>query len=156
MSLIKPNIEGLRIHPLEKKEGDSSVVYKITTLAYPFHKNFQEIYCSHLRPYKIRGWYKNDNAAQNLMVMRGAIKFVVYDSRHSSTTKGNCLEVILNSSAFCCLHLPEALWYSFGDTTGEEAYIINCLPLAYEAIKKESLPIHSNLIPYSWGKSHAP
>lgn len=150
--MIEYNIEGLKVSALEKKEGEFSAIYKISKLGYPNHENFQEIYCSCLYANSIRGWYRHLNASQNFSVIKGVVNFFVYDSRDNSTTKGNIVEVSLSRDNFFTLHLPSGLWYSFGEMNGDEAYIINCLPLVYEFIKSESLPIGSSLIPYAWKK----
>jgi dTDP-4-dehydrorhamnose 3,5-epimerase len=146
------NIEGLKVSSLEKKEGKFSTIYKISKLSYAHHDNFQEIYCSCLYANNVRGWYKSLNTSQNFSVVKGVVNFVVYDSRDSSETKNNVFEVSLSKDNFCSLHLPSNLWYSFGEMNGDEAYIINCLPLVYDSIRSESLSIDSNLIPYLWKK----
>jgi dTDP-4-dehydrorhamnose 3,5-epimerase len=147
------NIEGFKISGLEKKESEFSSIYKISKLGYPEHTHFQEIYCSHLYSNKVRGWYKHENSTQNVSVIKGLINFVIYDARESSSTKGSLVEVLLGKDNLYRIHLPENIWYSFGEMNGEEAYIINCLPLVYDSLKSESLPIDSNLIPFVWNKN---
>jgi dTDP-4-dehydrorhamnose 3,5-epimerase len=148
--LIHNNIQGVEIYPIEKIEGEASFIYKISKLGFPNHKNFQEIYCSCLYGNKIRGWYKHENVEQNFSVIKGSVNFVIYDPRHESLTKGRIEKIILDKENFASLHLPVGVWYSFRKVGGEEAYIINCLPLVYEELNSESLPINSNHIPYIW------
>ena len=144
------NIEGLKVTELEKKEGEFSSIYKISKLGYPIHENFEEIYCSHLYANVVRGWYKHTVGKQNMTVIKGSVNFVIYDDRQGSITRGNVVEININPENFTSLHIPAELWYAFGSQNSEDAYIINCLPLSYEEMSSEFLPIDSVLIPYAW------
>jgi dTDP-4-dehydrorhamnose 3,5-epimerase len=75
---------------------------------------FGEAYFSEIECGQVKGWKRHNRMTLNIVVPVGAIKFVIYDDRESSSTKGSFQEVILSvKDNYQRLTVPAGLWMAF-------------------------------------------
>ena len=113
---------------LEKKRvidlDDGSILHILDSSEYVF-ENFGESYFSTIKPGKIKGWKKHREMTINLVVIVGEIKFVIYDDREKSNTKGKFMDFTLSRNNYERLTLRPGLWFAFQCMSKQEAILLN-------------------------------
>mgnify|MGYP000299710824 FL=1 len=89
-------MEGVTVHPLKHivvPKGDIYHALKSTDEGYV---GFGEAYFSQIEHGAAKGWKRHNCMTLNLVVPVGAVKFVIYDDREGSPTRGQFEEIILS------------------------------------------------------------
>ena len=74
---------------------------------------FGEAYFSIATHGAIKAWKRHTRMTLNLIVPVGIIRFVVFDDRQYSSTKGQFQEVTLSKHNYCRLTVPPMVWLGF-------------------------------------------
>src|SRR3546814_2698086 len=81
----------------------------------------------------IKGWQIHKEVVLNYSVPHGNIKFVLYDDREGSPTKGQIQEVFLGPDNYCLVTVPPLVWNGFKGIGHEMALVANCSSIAHRA-----------------------
>jgi dTDP-4-dehydrorhamnose 3,5-epimerase len=130
---IITNKQGSIFHGLKKSDSD--------------FKRFGEAYFSTVEKNFIKGWNKHKKMTVNLLVCFGKVKFVVYDDRDDSKSKGSFFSCILSPTSYMRLKISEGLWFAFKGIS-DYNMILNIASLEHNPKELERLPIQS--IKYNW------
>lgn len=148
---LNSGIQGLELSPLNRIYDERGAVFHYLRADSPNFKNFGEAYFSIINPSIVKGWKLHTKIYQNFCVPYGAVKFVVFDNRQDSPTKGTIKEIILdNQSNYFLLSMPCGLWYSFKCISTEYSILSNIIDLPHMMEESMSLPLITNQIPYEW------
>lgn len=151
-----PTIEGVALTPLKIIPTRGGPVLHMLRADSPRFTGFGEVYFSEVEPGEIKGWKRHLRMRQNFAVPRGQIRFVLYDDRPDSPTRGMVQECALGRpDNYCLLSLPPLLWYSFACTGAEPGLIANVTDLMHDPEESEVIPFESELarkIPYKWAE----
>ena len=144
-------IDGVEIRDLSKIENEKGGILHIIKSTDPYFTNFGECYISEVNPGKIKAWKKNSIQTQNLTVVQGNVKFVVYDDKDKSKTKNqlNVFEINKDTN-YQLLTIPPNIWYGFCCLGKLKSLIINCSDHPHNSKNTTSLDIKNNLIPFEW------
>ena len=112
---------------------------------------FGECYISEVNPGKIKAWKKNSVQTQNLTVVQGNIKFVIFDDRKNSITKNqiNMFEINRDQN-YKLLTIPPNIWYGFSCLGNIRSLIVNCSDHPHNPKNIASLDIKNDVIPFNW------
>ncbi len=144
-------IDGLLITPLKQFHDERGAVFHYLRSDSSNFKKFGEAYFSIVKPSVVKGWKIHSQIHQNFCVPQGEIKFVVFDDRENSPSKGVIQEVILdNHKNYKLLSMPHGLWYSFKCISPESAIISNIIDLPHTPEESRVLPLITKEIPYVW------
>lgn len=144
-------IDGLLITPLKQFKDERGAVFHYLRSDSPNFKKFGEAYFSIVNPSVVKGWKIHTKIHQNFCVPHGAIKFVVFDGRENSPSRGIIQEVILdNDKNYSLLSMPCGLWYSFKCMSLESSLISNIIDSPHTPEESRVLPLNTNEIPYVW------
>ena len=114
-------------------------------------KTFGESYFSIVNPSTIKGWKIHTKIYQNFCVPHGAVKFVIFDNRKNSPSKGVIQEVVLDNQVnYFLLSMPPGLWYSFKCISKEASIISNIIDMPHTPDESKSIPLINKEIPYEW------
>lgn len=150
MDKIKTRIDGLEIYPLKKIETDKGKLFHVLRNDNEFFEKFGEAYVSMTNPSVIKGWKYHKLIRQNFTVPVGAVKFVFFDDRKESTTKGNLEEIIIGENQYNLIKVPEEIWYSFQTISNGPSYIFNCTTLPHVPDESMTKDLNTMDIPYKW------
>lgn len=145
------NIDGVDVRNLTKIENEKGNILHIIKSTDTYFSNFGECYVSEVNPGKVKAWKKNSLQTQNLAVIEGSIKFVIYDDRNDSKTKNqlNIFEIDKNIN-YKLLTIPPNVWYGFSCIGNIKSTIVNCSNYPHNPKNVTSLDIDNNLIPFNW------
>ena len=139
-------IQDLKVIPDER----GSVLHMLRSDS-SLYKNFGEIYFSEINPKTIKAWKLHKNLTQNIAVIMGKVRLVVYDNRPSSKTLGEVVEYETGRhNNYCLIQIPPMLWYGFQSLDNQKALIANCTDQPHDPLESQSIPIDSDKIPFQW------
>jgi dTDP-4-dehydrorhamnose 3,5-epimerase len=115
---------------------------------------FGEIYFSCVYPEAIKGWHIHKKMTLNYAVPQGAIKFVLYDDRSESPTKGEVQEFFLGPENYYLVTVPPMIWTGFKGIGTATAIVANCASIAHDPDEIDRRDPFDPYIPYDWSIQH--
>jgi len=150
---ISENIDGVKVTSLKQIRDERGAVFHFLRSDSKTYKGFGESYFSIVNESVVKGWKYHKEISQNFCVPYGAIKFVIYDNRANSKTKGNIQEITLDDSEnYSLIAMPPDLWYSFKCLSNNFAILSNIIDIPHSINESISLPLNSTEIPYVWSE----
>ena len=144
-------IAGVFIQNLKVIPDERGAVMHMLRSDSSLYKNFGEIYFSEINPKTIKAWKLHKSLTQNIAVIMGKVRLVVYDNRPSSKTLGEVVEYeIARHNNYCLIQIPPMLWYGFQSLDNQKALIANCTDQPHDPLESQSIPIDSDKIPFQW------
>lgn len=147
-------IEGVRITPLKQILDERGKVMHMMRCDAEGFQGFGEIYFSCVHPGAIKGWHIHKEMVLNYAVPHGNIKFVLYDNRPESQTRGELQEIFLGPDNYCLVTVPPMVWNGFKGIGHEMAIVANCASIPHRADEIDRLDPFDPSIPYDWAIKH--
>ena len=147
-------IDGVIVTPLCQILDERGKVMHMLRADAPHFKGFGEIYFSCVYPGAIKGWHIHKRMTLNYAVPHGHIKFVLYDERAASPTRGQLQELVLGPDNYCLVTVPPMVWNGFKGIGGEMAIVANCATIPHDPEEIERRDPFDASIPYSWEIRH--
>jgi dTDP-4-dehydrorhamnose 3,5-epimerase len=144
------NIEGVIITQMNRICDDRGRIMHIMKNSDSNYNQFGEVYCSTVYPGIVKGWHIHDKMTLNYVVIKGMIKFVLYDQRKDSKTYKQLQEICFGENNYVRVTVPPGVWNGFMGIGTEEALVINFTDIAHDPLEIHRLDPHENDIPYSW------
>lgn len=147
-------IDGVQITPLRQIVDERGKIMHMLRCDSPEFVSFGEIYFSTVNPGAIKGWHIHKEMILNYSVPHGSIKFVLYDSRADSPTKGEVQEVFLGPDNYNLVTVPPMVWNGFKGLGTYSAIVANCSSIPHSVDEIDRLDPFDPSIPYSWEIKH--
>ena len=90
----------------------------------------------------------------NYAVVHGILKFVLYDDREGSPTRGEVQQVFMGEQNYCLVTVPPMVWNGFKGYGDSMAIVANCPTHPHDPDEIERLDPFTPTIPYSWAIRH--
>ena len=116
------------------------------------YEKFGQVYMTTAYPGVVKGWHYHKKQSDNMAVVRGMMKIVLYDSRKESATFGEINEIFAGIHNPVLVHIPAFVYHGFKCISGDEAIVVNTPTETYNYSEPDEfrLPAHGSDIPYSW------
>jgi len=147
-------IEGVKVTPLRQIPDERGKIMHMLRSDAPGFAGFGEIYFSCVYPGAIKGWHIHKRMTLNYAVPVGNVKFVLYDDRAGSTTRGEVQELFLGADTYNLVTVPPMVWNGFKGIGTEMAIVANCASLAHDPDEIGRLDPFDPKIPYTWEIKH--
>ncbi len=147
-------INGVMIKKLKVIADERGRLMEILRADDEMFESFGQVYMTTAYPGVVKGWHYHKRQSDNMAVVRGMMKIVLYDSREGSSTHGEVNEFIAGIHNPILVHIPPLVFHGFKCISGEEALVIN-VPTdvyRYDDPDEYRVPPHENDIPYDWGR----
>lgn len=144
-------IHDVIITPLRQIIDERGKVMHMLRRDAEFFQDFGEIYFSCVYPGAIKGWHLHKSITLNYAVPHGHIKFVLYDDRVESPSRGEIQEIFLGPDNYCLVTVPPHIWSGFKGIGTEMAIVANCATLPHDPEEIDRLDPFDPSIPYNWG-----
>lgn len=142
-------MEGVTLHPLRHivvPKGDIYHALKATDEGYD---GFGEAYFSQIAHGQAKGWKRHNRMVLNLVVPVGAVKFVVFDDREESSTRGQFFEVVLSPERnYQRLTVAPGLWMAFYGVGEGISMLMDIIPQPHDPEEADRKDLAE--IPYSF------
>jgi dTDP-4-dehydrorhamnose 3,5-epimerase len=115
---------------------------------------FGQVYMTTAYPGVVKGWHYHKKQHDNMVVVTGMMKIVLYDNREGSQTKGEINEFFAGKHNPVRITIPPGVCHGFKCISDEEAIVINTVtePYDYENPDEFRIDPHDNDIPYEWDR----
>jgi dTDP-4-dehydrorhamnose 3,5-epimerase len=117
-------------------------------------REFGEVYFSVAYPGVIKGWHIHKRMTLNYAVPSGHIKFVLYDDRQQSPTRGLIQELFLGPDNYCLVTVPPLVWNGFKCVGTESSIVANCSTIPHDPHEADKRDPFDGSIPYDWALKH--
>ena len=147
-------IDGVIATPLKQiLDERGKVMHMLRSDDAHFH-GFGEIYFSCIYPDAVKAWHMHTRLTLNYAVPHGQIKFVLYDDRPNSPTRGNVQEFFLGPDNYLLVTVPPHVWNGFKGLGTDMAIVANCASLPHDRTEINRRDPLDPAIPYNWKIKH--
>ena len=147
-------IDGVKVTPLRQILDERGKIMHMLRCDVEGFQGFGEIYFSCVYPGAIKGWHIHKRMTLNYAVPHGNIKFVLYDNRSDSPTRGEVQEIFLGPDNYCLVTVPPMIWNGFKGIGAETAIVANCASIPHDPEEIDRLDPLDPSIPYDWEIKH--
>jgi dTDP-4-dehydrorhamnose 3,5-epimerase len=115
---------------------------------------FGQAYMTTAYPGAVKGWHYHKIQRDNMVVVSGMMKIVLYDMRADSPTRGELLEIFAGTFNPVRVSIPPGVCHGFKCISTDEAIVINIPTELYRYDDPDEFRIdpHSKEIPYDWNR----
>ena len=147
-------ISGVVVTPLRQFCDERGKVMKMISREDSVFREFGEVYFSVAYPGVIKGWHIHKRMTLNYAVPSGHIKFVLYDDRQESPTRGLIQELFLGPNNYCLVTVPPLVWNGFKCVGTESSIVANCSTIPHDPHEADKRDPFDGSIPYDWALKH--
>ena len=123
------SMDGVSLYPLKRISNPKGDIFHALKCTDEGFCGFGESYFTQIHSGEIKGWKRHNRITLNLVVAFGKIKFVVYDDREGSPTKGTFFEVTLSpEDNYQRLTVAPGLWMSFCGVDKDTSVLMDIIP----------------------------
>lgn len=143
-------LDGVTVIPLRQIPDERGKLMHMLRSDSELFQSFGEIYFSTIHPGAVKGWHFHKRMILNYAVPHGNIKFVLYDDRDGSPTRGEVQEIFLGPDNYCLVTVPPMIWNGFKGVGTETAIVANCASMPHDPNEIDRLDPFDPTIPYDW------
>jgi len=147
-------IDGVVLTPLRQIFDERGKVMHMLREDSPVFSRFGEIYFSCTHPGAVKAWHLHKEMTLNYAVIYGEIKFVLYDDREKSPTRGEVQELFISPENYQLVTVPPLIWNGFKGVGNKTAIVANCATMPHSTNEIERRPASDRGIPYDWALKH--
>ncbi len=147
-------VEGVKINQLRQILDERGKVMHMLRNDDVCFDRFGEIYFSCIYPGTIKAWHLHKEMTLNYAVPFGNIKFVLYDDRPGSQTRGERQEIFLGPDNYCLVTVPPLVWNGFKGLGNAMTIVANCATLPHDPSEIERRDPFDPYFSYDWEIKH--
>ena len=144
-------IDGIKITPLKQIFDERGKVMHMLKNDSDVFNKFGEIYFSSSYPGVVKAWHKHKEMTLNYAVIFGEIKFVLFDDRPKSPTKGKIQELFISPENYVLVTVPPLIWNGFKCIGTSRSIVANCADVPHKSNEIDRKHPTDKSIPYDWG-----
>lgn len=147
-------IDGVILTPLRQIFDERGKVMHMLREDSPAFSRFGEIYFSYTHPAVVKAWHLHKAMTLNYAVIYGEIKFVLYDDRPESPTRGEIQEFFISPENYILITVPPMIWNGFKSVGTTASIVANCSTLPHVPNELQRRSPSDPDIPYDWALEH--
>lgn len=145
-------IDGVVVRPLRQIHDERGKIMKMLSRDDEAFSAFGEIYFSTVDPGAVKGWHVHDRMTLNYACVSGMIKFVLFDDREGSPTRGELQEIFIGPENYVLVTVPPKVWNGFKGVSAEPAIVANCTDEPHDPEEIHRAEPHGGPIGYDWAR----
>jgi dTDP-4-dehydrorhamnose 3,5-epimerase len=147
-------IDGVTVKKLKIIPDERGRLMEILRADDGFFEKFGQVYMTTAYPGVVKAWHYHKIQADNMAVVRGMMKIVLYDGRKKSKTFSEINEIFAGVHNPVLVHIPAWVFHGFKCISEEEAIVINTPTEVYNYKEPDEyrLPANGVKIKYDWGR----
>lgn len=145
-------IDGVKVKKLKVISDERGRLMEMVRSDEEDFVKFGQVYMTTAYPGVVKGWHYHKNQHDNMVVVKGMMKIVLYDNRDDSPTHGEINEFFAGLHNPIRITIPPGVCHGFKCISSEEAVVINTVtePYDYDDPDEHRFPPHGDDIPYEW------
>ncbi|HAR98893.1 MAG TPA: dTDP-4-dehydrorhamnose 3,5-epimerase [Syntrophus sp. (in: bacteria)] len=147
-------IEGVHVKQLKVIADERGRLMEILRADDAFFEGFGQVYMTTAYPGVVKGWHYHKKQSDNMAVVRGMMKIVLYDGRGDSPTRGEINAFFAGEHNPILIHIPPYVHHGFKCISPDEAIVVNTPTEVYRYEEPDEFRVdpHVNDIPYDWDR----
>jgi len=141
-------LEGVTSNPLKIIQHPKGNIMHALKQSDPGFHGFGEAYFSTVINGEVKGWKMHHNMILNLVVPVGEIRFVLFDERPNSKSKGKFWQTIIGAREYQRLTVPPLIWMAFQGVGNDLNLLLNIASIQHDPQEAESRAIED--IDFNW------
>jgi len=152
---IKPNIHGVKVIPLKQFHDERGKVMHMLKNTDPHFKECAEIVFTVAFLGVVKAWHKRPTTTCSMVVIFGKVKWVLYDDRENSPTKGELMELFLGEGDnYHLLQVPPGITSGYKTIGMTQSIVAMSADETHKDEIKTNIDPFENDIPYNWELKH--
>ena len=149
-------IEGVRVKELICRPDERGRLWEILRADDEIFERFGQVYVTTAYPGVVKAWHAHRHQNDFFTVIEGMAKFVLYDMRTDSATRGQLAEFFLGRDNLKLITIPAGVYHGFKCIGDREVVALNCPTQPYNHAEPDELrlPPGTDQIPYDWSLKH--
>jgi dTDP-4-dehydrorhamnose 3,5-epimerase len=145
-------IDGVRVRTLRVIPDERGRLMEILRSDDEIFRHFGQVYMTTTYPAVVKAWHYHKIQTDNVAVVKGMLKLVLYDPREGSRTKGEVNEFFVGEHNPLLVQIPPEVYHGWMCISEQEAIAVNIPTEAYNREEPDEyrIPPHENDIPYEW------
>jgi dTDP-4-dehydrorhamnose 3,5-epimerase len=119
-------IEGVHVVALKLVRNERGRLMEVQRRDDPHFLGFGQAYITSTLPGVVKAWYRHARQIDQIALIKGTLRLVLFDSRENSATREVLFEITIDEAAPALVQIPSGIWHGF------------------QAIKDEALLLHLN------------
>ncbi len=147
-------IEGVKVRRLKVIPDERGRLMEMVRSDDEDFTRFGQVYMTTAYPGVVKGWHYHGKQYDNMVVVHGMMKIVLYDRRPESKTHGEVMELFAGGYNPLRITIPPGVCHGFKCISAEEAMVVNTVsePYNYDDPDEFRVHPHDNDIPYDWNR----
>jgi dTDP-4-dehydrorhamnose 3,5-epimerase len=147
-------IDGVKVKKLKVIPDERGRLMEILRVDDEMFEKFGQVYMTTAYAGVVKGWHYHKKQSDNMAVVKGMMKIVLYDGRKDSPTFGEVNEFFAGDHNPVLIHIPPYVFHGFKCVSAEDAMVINTPTEVYRYAEPDEFRIHphDNDIPYDWNR----
>ena len=147
-------IDGVKVKKLRVIPDERGKLMEILRADDEVYEKFGQVYMTTAYPGVVKAWHLHKIQDDNMAVVRGMMKIVLYDGRDGSPTKGQVMEFFAGEENPILIHIPKGVMHDFKCISEYEAIVVNTPTELYNYKQPDEYRVgpHENDIPYDWSR----
>lgn len=147
-------INGVMVKKLKVVPDERGHLMEILRADDEMFTGFGQVYMTTAYPGVVKGWHYHKIQSDNMAVVRGMMKIVLYDGRGDSPSFGEVNEFFAGIHNPILIHIPPFVYHGFKCISQEEAIVVNTPTEMYRYAEPDEFRVHPREcdIPYDWGR----
>ena len=147
-------IDGVKVKELRVIPDERGRLIEILRKDDEIFQQFGQVYMTTTYPNVVKAWHYHKIQTDNVTVVRGMLKLVLYDSRDGSPTKGEINEFFIGEHNPLLVQIPKEVYHGWMCISEAEAIVINIPTKVYNRDEPDEYRLHphENDIPYEWAR----
>jgi dTDP-4-dehydrorhamnose 3,5-epimerase len=148
----RASLEGVRIVLLKRVTNERGYLTEVQRSEDAIHPGFGQAYVTATRPGIIKAWYRHRTQVDQIVLVKGAIKLVLFDEREGSSSYKQSRELLMDERVSMLVQIPPGVWHGFQAFGPEDAILLhlNSVPFNFDQPDEERVPPDDSRIPYRW------
>ena len=144
------SIEDVKIIPLKIFSDERGSVSHMLKRSDPHFIRFGEIYFSMINHGVTKAWKNHKTVTANYACIHGEVRFVMYDERVGSSTRGEFVEINIGPDDYSLVVVPPGVWNGFHGVGEPFSIVASCATESYDPDEFKRIKPDSSKIPYQW------
>ncbi|MBW2039391.1 MAG: dTDP-4-dehydrorhamnose 3,5-epimerase family protein [Deltaproteobacteria bacterium] len=147
-------IAGVKVERLKVIPDERGRLMEILRSDDEIFNKFGQVYMTTTYPNVVKAWHYHKIQTDNVAVVKGMLKLVLYDQREGSPTKGEINEFFIGEHNPILVQIPKEVYHGWMCISETEAIVINIPTEVYNREEPDEHRIHphDNDIPYEWAR----
>ncbi|MBN1253723.1 MAG: dTDP-4-dehydrorhamnose 3,5-epimerase family protein [Deltaproteobacteria bacterium] len=147
-------INGVQVKKLRVIPDERGRLMEILRNDDELFQQFGQVYMTTTYPNVVKAWHYHKVQTDNVTVVKGMLKLVLYDPRDGSPTKGEINEFFIGEHNPQLVQIPKGVYHGWMCISETEAVAVNIPTEVYNYNDPDEYRLHphENDIPYEWAR----